>query len=214
MKILDELKREVSGVRFSRSALGYKALEVDSFIDSMQRKVVSVIDEYDRLSKENENLKNELLDLKNAQNSIARAIANSEKIAQASVIDAGVKSKYILKDASEKAASMIKAANDEYKKKMDEAGKIEKDISLFISECIKKFEYQIDAMRKISNVSISKLDLKKFQVDDFAKQFIEGKNDKGIEEVVFSDGSALDAKQKDSRGKYDNLQFGADFKKF
>ena len=33
MKILDELKREVSGVRFSRSALGYKALEVDSFID-------------------------------------------------------------------------------------------------------------------------------------------------------------------------------------
>lgn len=213
MTFLNELKREVSGVRFSRSALGYKALEVDSFIDSVQKKIMSVIDEYDKISKENEGLKAELLELKNAQESVTRAIANSERIAQASVIDAGVKSKYILKDASEKAASMIKTANDEYKKKMDEAIKLRNEINIFVDDCIKKFETQVDMLKKVSNTSVSKLDLKEFQVDEFAKQFIE-ETKNSDDEVVFSDGSELNVDKKEKKGKYDNLQFGADFKRF
>ncbi len=213
MTFLNELKREVSGVRFSRSALGYKALEVDSFIDSVQKKIMSVIDEYDKISKENEGLKAELLELKNAQESVTRAIANSERIAQASVIDAGVKSKYILKDASEKAASMIKTANDEYKKKMDEAIKLRNEINIFVDDCIKKFETQVDMLKKVSNTSVSKLDLKEFQVDEFAKQFIE-ETKNSDDEVVFSDGSELSVDKKGKKGKYDNLQFGADFKRF
>lgn len=213
MTFLNELKREVSGVRFSRSALGYKALEVDSFIDSVQKKIMSVIDEYDKISKENEGLRAELLELKNAQESVTRAIANSERIAQASVIDAGVKSKYILKDASEKAASMIKTANDEYKKKMDEAIKLRNEINIFVDDCIKKFETQVDMLKKVSNTSVSKLDLKEFQVDEFAKQFIE-ETKNSDDEVVFSDGSELSVDKKGKKGKYDNLQFGADFKRF
>lgn len=214
MAVLNELRREVSTVRFSRSALGYKALEVDSFIDSMQKKVISAIDDYDRLAKENERLRSEIVELKNTQDSITRAIANSERIAQASVIDAGVKSKYILKDASEKAASMIKAANDEYKKKTDEAIKIGNDINLFVSECIKKFEGQIDMLKKVSSASISKLDLKDFQVDDFAKQFIGETKGTEKDELVFSDGSDEKIEKKKEKGKYDDLQFGTDFKRF
>ncbi len=214
MTVLNELKRDISDIRFSRSAFGYRASEVDLFIDGLQKKILSAIDERDSLISENARLKDELSELKNTQESITRAIANSEKIAQASVIDAGVKSKYILKDASEKAAIMVKTANDEYKKTIDEVNKIGSDINSFVGDYIKKLESQIESMKAISKVPVSPLNLDDFQISDVAKKFIENDNVDGTLSV-FSDVEVDNKEVKHKKkSKYNNLQFGARFKQF
>jgi len=210
LKNLNYLKRDIIDIRFSRAAFGYKASEVDSFIDDLQQRVSSALKECNDIILENEKLKSEVKEMKRTQDSITRAIANSEKIAQASVIDASVKSKYILTDASKKASAIVDAANFEYERKISEAKQINENIVEFSKNCIQQFEDQIERMKKYSDAKVSLLDLKKFQLDDIAKQFV---SDENISNEIFSDNS--DSEVKDEKNdKYTNLQFGSQFATF
>ena len=213
LKNLNILKRSILDIRFARAAFGYKASEVDNFIDDLQQQISLAVKECNELILENEKLKSEIKEMKRAQDSITRAIANSEKIAQASVIDASVKSKYILSDASKKASAMVDAANSEYERKINEAKKINDAVTMFSKSCIQKFEDQIEQMKKFSDIKVSVLDLKNFQIDDIAKQFILEDN---VPTEVFSNSSNSDTKEKKSKksSKYDNLQFGSQFATF
>ena len=213
LKNLNILKRSILDIRFSRAAFGYKASEVDNFIDDLQQQISLAVKECNELILENERLKSELKEMKRAQDSITRAIANSEKIAQASVIDASVRSKYILSDASKKASAMVDAANSEYEKKINEAKKINDAVTMFSKSCIQKFEDQIEQMKKFSDIKVSLLDLKNFQIDDVAKQFISEEN---TDTQIFSNSSSSDAKEENisKTSKYDNLQFGSQFATF
>lgn len=213
LKNLNILKRSILDIRFSRAAFGYKASEVDNFIDDLQQQISLAVKECNELILENERLKSELKEMKRAQDSITRAIANSEKIAQASVIDASVKSKYILSDASKKASAMVDAANSEYEKKINEAKKINDAVTMFSKSCIQKFEDQIEQMKKFSDIKVSLLDLKNFQIDDVAKQFISEEN---TDTQIFSNSSSSETKEENisKTSKYDNLQFGSQFATF
>ena len=210
LKNLNYLKRDIIDIRFSRAAFGYKASEVDSFIDDLQQRVSSALKECNDIILENEKLKSEVKEMKRTQDSITRAIANSEKIAQASVIDASVKSKYILTDASKKASAIVDAANFEYERKISEAKQINENIVEFSKNCIQQFEDQIERMKKYSDAKVSLLDLKKFQLDDIAKQFV---SDENISNEIFSDNSNSEVKD-EKNDKYTNLQFGSQFATF
>ncbi len=187
--VLKDIKRELEDVRFSRAAFGYRSADVDNFMDEIERKLDEAIAERDELFNLIEKLKNEILSLRSEKESITRAIVNSEKIAQASVIDAGVKSKYILRDASEKAAKMVNSANDEYERKISEARKLNEEIEAFVSDCIKKFGNQIESMKTFSRVPIKPLDMKKFQIDDVAKNFMSDEHYQTTQ--IFSDGISI-----------------------
>jgi cell division septum initiation protein DivIVA len=186
---LKDLKRELEDARFSRAAFGYRSADVDNFMDELERKLDVAIAERDELVGLIEKLKNEILSLRSEKEAITRAIVNSEKIAQASVIDAGVKSKYILRDASEKAAKMMNSANDEYERKINEAKKLNEEIEAFVSDCIQKFGNQIESMKTFSRVPIKPLDMKNFQIDDIAKNFMS--DDHYQTAQIFSDGTSI-----------------------
>lgn len=186
---LKDLKRELEDARFSRAAFGYRSADVDNFMDELERKLDVAIAERDELVGLIEKLKNEILSLRSEKEAITRAIVNSEKIAQASVIDAGVKSKYILRDASEKAAKMMNSANDEYERKISEAKKLNEEIEAFVSDCIKKFGNQIESMKTFSRVPIKPLDMKNFQIDDVAKNFMSDEHYQTAQ--IFSDGTSI-----------------------
>lgn len=191
--VLKDLKRELEDARFSRAAFGYRSADVDNFMDELEQKLDKAITEREELFNLIEKLKNEILSLRNEKEAITRAIVNSEKIAQASVIDAGVKSKYILRDASEKAAKMVNSANNEYERKINEAKKLNDEIEAFVNDCIKKFGNQIESMKTFTKIPIKSLDLKKFQIDDVAKNFIY--DDKSTSTTqIFSDGAAISSK--------------------
>ena len=186
---LKDLKRELEDARFSRAAFGYRSADVDNFMDELERKLDVAIAERDELVGLIEKLKNEILSLRSEKEAITRAIVNSEKIAQASVIDAGVKSKYILRAASEKAAKMMNSANDEYERKINEAKKLNEEIEAFVSDCIKKFGNQIESMKTFSRVPIKPLDMKNFQIDDVAKTFMSDEHYQTAQ--IFSDGTSI-----------------------
>ena len=186
---LKDAKRELEDARFSRAAFGYRSADVDNFMDELERKLDDAISERDELISLIEKLKNEVLSLRSEREAITRAIANSEKIAQASVIDAGAQSKYILHDASNKAFKMIDSASNAYKHKISEAKKLNEEIEAFVSDCITKFGNQIEFMKTFSRVPIKPLDMKDFQIDDVAKNFISDDNYQSAQ--IFSDGASI-----------------------
>lgn len=191
--ILKDLKRDLEDARFSRAAFGYRSADVDNFMDELEQKLDKAMSEREELFNLIEKLKNEILSLRNEKEAITRAIVNSEKIAQASVIDAGVKSKYILRDASEKAAKMVNSANNEYERKIKEAKKLNDEIEAFVNDCIEKFGNQIESMKNFTKIPIKPLDLEKFQIDDIARNFIY--DDKSTSTTqIFSDGAAISSK--------------------
>lgn len=189
MPALKDAKRNIDDIRFSRVAFGYKPLEVDNFIDDLQRKIEEAITEREELMSLVDELRKKISDFQREKDAITRAILNSEKIAQASVIDAGVKSKYILKDASEKASQMLRSATNEYEKKINEARKIGQDVEIFVNECIQKFGTQIESMKAFNKIEVSSLDMKNFQIDPIAQKFVSDDLSSSQPAQIFSDGS-------------------------
>lgn len=190
MPALKDSKRIIDDIRFSRVAFGYKSSEVDNFIDDLQRKIEEAITEREELMNLVDELRHKISDFQREKDAITRAILNSEKIAQASVIDAGVKSKYILKDASEKASQMLKSATNEYERKINEAKKIGQDVEIFVNECIQRFGNQIESMKSFNKIAVSSLDMKNFQIDPMAQQFVSDDLSPSQSAQIFSDGSA------------------------
>ena len=84
---------------------------------------------------------------------------------------------------------------------------------MFSKSCIQKFEDQIEQMKKFSDIKVSLLDLKNFQIDDVAKQFISEEN---TDTQIFSNSSNSETKEENisKTSKYDNLQFGSQFATF
>lgn len=186
VSVLGDIKIDLGEVRFSRSPFGYKSSEVDDFVDDLRRKLEKAMDERVELIDLVEKLRNENSLLQKERDSVTKAILNSEKIAQASVIDAGVKSKYILQDASEKAAKMVDVARSEYEKKMNEAMRLNDDMEAFSNECIQKLGKQIEMIRSFTRVPIKSLDLEQFKIDDVAEKF----SLKDDSNQIFSDGAS------------------------
>lgn len=189
MPALKDAKRNIDDIRFSRVAFGYKSSEVDNFIDDLQRKIEEAITEREELMSLVDELRHKISDFQREKDAITRAILNSEKIAQASVIDAGVKSKYILKDASEKASQMLKSATNEYERKINEAKKIGQDVEIFVNECIQKLGTQIESMKAFNKIAVSSLDMKNFQIDPLAQKFVSDDLSPSHSAQIFSDGS-------------------------
>lgn len=190
MQTLKDAKRCVENASFSRSPFGYKISDVDSFLDDLQRKIDEAITERDEYLHLIEDLRAKICQFQKEKDSVTQAILNSEKIAQASVIDAGVKSKYILQDASDKATKMINSATTEYEKRINEAKKINKSIEMFINECIRKFDNQIEVMKSFNKIPISSLETKDFRIDDVARQFVT--NEEYSKSQIFSDSAHVD----------------------
>ena len=193
MQALQDARRSVENASFSRSPFGYKTSDVDTFLDDLQKKIDESLTERDEHLHLIEDLQSKISQFQKEKDSITQAILNSEKIAQASVIDAGVKSKYILQDASDKATKMLSSATAEYEKRINEARKINKSIELFINDCIRKFDNQIETMRSFNKIPISSLDSKDFQVDDMAKRFLA--TEECSKSEIFSDSAHINVMQ-------------------
>ncbi|BED92075.1 MAG: DivIVA domain-containing protein [Candidatus Improbicoccus pseudotrichonymphae] len=141
---------DVKNIRFSKKIIGgYDSVAVDRFLDE----VGSYLDE---IKFENAGLKKKVCELiekvrsyQEDEASIRKAILNSQKIADASLLDADIKAKHALREAGEKAIEIIDKTNLDISKKIDTAKLVFGYFNTFKSELIKKYEEQIDFLNKI-----------------------------------------------------------------
>ncbi|MBE6757368.1 MAG: DivIVA domain-containing protein [Ruminococcaceae bacterium] len=138
MLTLDQIKN----VTFSKARGGYSTAEVDDFIDQCVDTLASVLDERNTANKKMEVLADKLKEYRNEEDSIRSALVNAQRLGdtivreanQKAVLtqeDAAIKAEKIVKEAEEKAATVLAGITDEVKAQEAELKRLKQEVSLF-----------------------------------------------------------------------------------
>ncbi|MDR2073986.1 MAG: DivIVA domain-containing protein [Oscillospiraceae bacterium] len=168
---------KIRNVKFPRKAIGgYNPEDVDRFLDE-------VLESFEAIELQNKNLQIEIAELnvkverfREEELEIRRAIVNAQQIADASVVDAGVKSKYIIKEASERAARVLSDARRDFEKTLEVSRQLYNATEQFKCDLLKSYDKQIGLINSVTFEKFVEIDNNLLKNDEFAQKFCE-KND-------------------------------------
>ena len=141
---------DIANISFPKANFGgYRAEEVDTFIDDVQ---VS----YDNVLKENAELKRKLAILaqkveeyRNEEDSIRNTLLSAQKLADASVREAKHKAEVIVADATEKAERIILGAQKEADDQKGELGRLKEEVAAFRTRLLTVYKEHLQIIQQL-----------------------------------------------------------------
>ncbi len=141
---------DIANISFPRANFsGYRAEDVDAFIDDVQ---VS----YDNALKENAELKRKLAILaqkveeyRNEEDSIRNTLLSAQKLADASVREAKHKAEVIVADATEKAERIILGAQKEAESQQGELGRLKEEVAAFRTKLLTIYKEHLQIIQQL-----------------------------------------------------------------
>lgn len=126
MMTLDEIRN----VEFNRGR-GYRADEVDDFIDGCVEAVEAMARENEELNHKLKVLADKVNEYRNDEDAIRSALINAQRAGDTVLRDANAKAEQILKDAQEKAAHIREDAKSAIEAENEELARIRREVSAF-----------------------------------------------------------------------------------
>lgn len=152
---------EIRNVNFRKSNFGgYRAEDVEAFIDEVQLSYDSLLKENAELLKRLESLTAKLEEYQQEEDSIRNALMNAQKVGDASLRDAKHKAEIILKDATIKAEKIVSNAQIEIHRERDVIEKMQRDIADFKARLLKVYKEHLTLINSIPNEDIMRQDTK------------------------------------------------------
>lgn len=152
---------EIRNVNFRKSNFGgYRAEDVEAFIDEVQLSYDSLLKENAELLKRLESLTAKLEEYQQEEDSIRNALMNAQKVGDASLRDAKHKAEIILKDATIKAEKIVSNAQIEIHRERDVIEKMQRDIADFKAKLLKTYKEHLTLINSIPNEDIMRQDTK------------------------------------------------------
>ncbi len=150
---------EIRNVNFRKSNFGgYRAEDVEAFIDEVQLSYDSLLKENAELLKRLESLTAKLEEYQQEEDSIRNALMNAQKVGDASLRDAKHKAEIILKDATIKAEKIVSNAQIEIHRERDVIEKMQRDIADFKAKLLKSYKEHLTLINSIPNEEIMRPD--------------------------------------------------------
>ncbi len=150
---------EIRNVNFRKSNFGgYRAEDVEAFIDEVQLSYDSLLKENAELLKRLESLTAKLEEYQQEEDSIRNALMNAQKVGDASLRDAKHKAEIILKDATIKAEKIVSNAQIEIHRERDVIEKMQRDIADFKAKLLKVYKEHLTIINSIPNEEIMRQD--------------------------------------------------------
>lgn len=150
---------EIRNVNFRKSNFGgYRAEDVEAFIDEVQLSYDSLLKENAELLKRLESLTSKLEEYQREEDSIRNALMNAQKVGDASLRDAKHKAEIILKDATIKAEKIVSNAQIEIHRERDVIEKMQRDIADFKARLLKAYKEHLTLINSIPNEDIMRPD--------------------------------------------------------
>ncbi len=141
---------EIRNVNFRKSNFGgYRAEDVEAFIDEVQLSYDALLRENAELVKKLEVLAARISEYQQEEDSIRNALMNAQKVGDASLRDAKHKAEIILKDATIKAERIVANAQTEIHRERDIIDRMQKDIADFKARLLKAYK---DHLTLINNL--------------------------------------------------------------
>ncbi|GMB10764.1 MAG: DivIVA domain-containing protein [Candidatus Improbicoccus devescovinae] len=178
---------DIKNIKFSRKFFGgYDSVSVDNFLDEIYDFLSKLTQDNFLLQEKNAKLNLEIDNFRQEEINIRKAILNSQKIADAAVVDAGVKSKYILKETNDKIYRILENAKKNLSKKLLVSKKLYQYLTNFKSKLIEKYEEQLNLIHELDFESPDQIEKDLCFIEDALEKFPR-KNEVCDQDLIFED---------------------------
>ena len=152
---------EIRNVNFRKANFGgYRAEDVEAFIDEVQLSYDTLLRENAELVKKLEVLAAKLEEYQGEEDSIRNALMNAQKVGDASLRDAKHKAEIILKDATIKAEKIVSNAQAEILNERDIIERMQRDISEFKTKLLRLYKEHLTLINNLPTEDIMRPDTK------------------------------------------------------
>lgn len=122
---------QIREITFSSGFNGYKAGEVDAFLDSCAETVASLTESNEEMKRKMKILADKLVEYRNEESSIHAALMSAQRMGESVVREANQKATLILDDARAKAEKILEKAEADIIGKKEELANLENEVALF-----------------------------------------------------------------------------------
>lgn len=150
---------EIRNVNFRKANFGgYRAEDVEAFIDEVQLSYDTLLRENAELVKKLEVLAAKLEEYQSEEDSIRNALMNAQKVGDASLRDAKHKAEIILKDATIKAEKIVSNAQTEIHRERDIIERMQRDIAEFKTKLLRAYKDHLTLINNLPTDEIMRPD--------------------------------------------------------
>lgn len=150
---------EIRNVNFRKANFGgYRAEDVEAFIDEVQLSYDTLLRENAELVKKLEVLAARLEEYQSEEDSIRNALMNAQKVGDASLRDAKHKAEIILKDATIKAEKIVSSAQSEIHQEREIIERMQRDIAEFKTKLLRAYKEHLAMINSLPTEEIMKPD--------------------------------------------------------
>lgn len=134
---------EIRNIEFTK-ARGYKASEVDPFIDKCADTVEALIKEKEELTKKLEVLADKLVEYRNEEDSIRSALLSAQRLGDTVVREANHKASLILEDANIKAEKITETARKNIQAEQEELQRVKREVAAFKNRLLTMYRQHLE----------------------------------------------------------------------
>lgn len=152
---------EIRNVNFRKANFGgYRAEDVEAFIDEVQLSYDTLLRENAELVKKLEVLAAKLEEYQSEEDSIRNALMNAQRVGDASLRDAKHKAEIILKDATIKAEKIVSNAQTEIHRERDIIERMQRDIAEFKTRLLRAYKEHLTLINNLPTDEIMRPETK------------------------------------------------------
>jgi cell division initiation protein len=155
--------KEISAKRFDKSAFGYKADEVDSFLNEIAAEVNELTSQNTELQKKLEILATKLEEYRQDENSMKEALLGAQKLgntivreakekAEAIIAEAQLKSDDLLREATESSQKQLTLMKKDIEKEQHTLLLTQREVSNFKSKLLALYKSHLDTITSIPEI--------------------------------------------------------------
>ena len=141
---------DIANISFPRANFGgYRAEDVDAFIDDVQVSYDNVLKESAELKRKLAILAQKVEEYRNEEDSIRNTLLSAQKLADASVREAKHKAEVIVADATEKAERIILGAQKEADSQKGELGRLKEEVAAFRTKLLTVYKEHLQIIQQL-----------------------------------------------------------------
>ncbi len=140
---------DIRNVQFSKNMGGYKAAEVDAFVDACADTVEALTSEKDVLNKKLAILADSLKEYRRDEDSIRSALLSAQRMGDSIVREANEKAEEILAAANKEAAAVVENAKKGIAENEAELERVKKEVSDFKASILSLYKEHLALLKQV-----------------------------------------------------------------
>ncbi len=153
--------KEIESIEFKKAGMsGYKAVEVEAFVDSVIEFTKSQAKQIEELEEKLYALADKVEEYRADEESIKDTVISAKKIAEKILLDAKTKAEGFLAEADKKAVEIVGDAEKKSILEADRLNKLKQEISDFKTTILSLYKTHLESISKLPNSPESREEIK------------------------------------------------------